>query len=80
MWVNLATNKITFTTGKVMFSNGKADWTVWSRYSQNQWYRNPGPFTNCTAWIVMHPSMTRKMNYGERYNGVAGDGWMYCAK
>ncbi len=63
-----------------MFTNGKADGTVATRYTRSHTYRNPGPFTNCTAGVVMRPDMWWPVAYGTRYNGVAGDGTMYCAK
>lgn len=83
LWIDLSANKITFTTGKMLFTSAKANNSVSSRYTVSYWYStwNPGFILNCpTGTTVMYPDNSRKMNGGEKYYGVAQSGWMYCGK
>jgi hypothetical protein len=85
MGINLTTNRITFTTWRVMFYNGKADATVSTTFNPYVYYAN-GWYYPCSSgvpvggWRPVHPSWTRLMTTQEWYPMPVWGWYFYCWK
>lgn len=78
LWINLATNKVTFTTWKILFQwTAKMDASVSNRFSVAINYVVSGWVTNCPAGMsVLNAWQT---GFEAWVNYVSGAGTMYCA-